>query len=115
MNQRPPLERLLDPTQCLEPTQFIDSDSVSLEALSHRVGGDGPPIQKAVRLFSHVRDEIQYEFRAKLAKDEYRASAPTYSETDMKRRGLLIGALFALAAAREALIGLGEDSTAFFA
>ena len=74
MNQRPPLERLLDPTQCLEPTQFIDSDSVSLEALSHRVGGDGPPIQKAVRLFSHVRDEIQYEFRAKLAKDEYRAS-----------------------------------------
>jgi hypothetical protein len=74
MNERPALERLLDPTQCLETSEFIDSDSASVEALAHRVQGDGTPIQKAVRLFEHVRDEIQYEFRAKLTKDEYRAS-----------------------------------------
>ena len=74
MNKSPPLERLLDPAQCLEPTEFIDSDSASVEALAQRVQGDGPPIHRAVRLFEHVRDEIQYEFRAKLTKDEYRAS-----------------------------------------
>jgi hypothetical protein len=68
MNESPALDRLLDPTRCLEPTEFIDSDSASVEALAHRVQGDGTPIQKAVRLFKHVRDEIQYEFRAKLAK-----------------------------------------------
>ncbi len=74
MNESPPLERLLDPTQCLEPTEFIDSDSASVEAIAHGVRGDGPPVQKAVRLFELVRDEIQYEFQAKLTKDEYRAS-----------------------------------------
>jgi transglutaminase-like putative cysteine protease len=74
MNKSPPLERLLDPAQCLEPTEFIDSDSASVAALAQRVRGDGPPTQKAVRLFEHVRDEIQYEFRAKHTKDEFRAS-----------------------------------------
>lgn len=74
MNKSPSLERLLDPAQCLEPTEFIDSDSASVAALAQRVRGDGPPTQKAVRLFEHVRDEIQYEFRAKHTKDEFRAS-----------------------------------------
>lgn len=74
MNEIPPIERLLDPTQCLAPTEVIDSDSASVQALSLSMRGDGPPRQKAIRLFEHVRDEIQYEFRAKLTKDEYRAS-----------------------------------------
>lgn len=71
MNESPPLERLLDPAQCLDPTEFLDSDSASVKALAQ---ARGDTVQNAVRLFEHVRDEIQYEFRAKLTKDEYRAS-----------------------------------------
>jgi hypothetical protein len=58
----------------MEPTAFMDSDSASVAALAHSVRGDGPPAQQAARLFEHVRDAIQYEFRAKLTRDEYRAS-----------------------------------------
>lgn len=74
MNESPALERLLDPTQCLGPTEFIESDNASVKALAARVRGDGSPVETAVRLFEYVRDEIQYEFRAKVTMDEYRAS-----------------------------------------
>ena len=74
MNEDSALDRSLDATQCLDPTGFIDSDTAAVEALARHMRGDGPPVQQAVRLFEHVRDEIQYEFRAKLTPDEYRAS-----------------------------------------
>ncbi len=74
MSAYPALERCLDPAQCLEPTEFMDSDSASIEALAQGVRGSGPPAQQAVRLFDYVRDQIRYEFRAKLTREEYRAS-----------------------------------------
>ena len=74
MNESPSLDRSLAPERCLEPTGFIDSDSAPVAVMAHRVQGDGQPARQAARLFEHVRDEIQYEFRAKLTQDEYRAS-----------------------------------------
>jgi hypothetical protein len=43
MSECPALERCLDPAQCLELTEFIDSDSASVETLARRVRGDGRP------------------------------------------------------------------------
>lgn len=73
MIETPTLRRDLDPSKCLEPTRFLDCDS-AVAALAQRVCGEGTPLQQAIHLFEHVRDEIQYEFRAKLTRDEYRAS-----------------------------------------
>lgn len=70
----PGLERTLDPTQCLDPTPFIESDAAIIVALGERIAGDADPKQRAIRLFEYVRDQVRYEFRAKLTRDEYRAS-----------------------------------------
>lgn len=69
------LDRSLDPRECLEPTQYVESDSAAVVALAERIaGGEANPRDRAIRLFEHVRDSIRYEFRAKLSRDEYRAS-----------------------------------------
>lgn len=70
----PDLERTLDPTRCMHPTPFIESDAAIVVALAERVAGDADPKQRAIRLFEYVRDQVRYEFRAKLTRDEYRAS-----------------------------------------
>lgn len=94
MIDTPTLGRSLDPTQCLEPTRFLDCDTPSVETLAHRVCGEGTAVQQAVRLFEHVRDAVQYEFRAKLTPEEYRASRVLADGTGFcVQKASLLGAL----------------------
>jgi transglutaminase-like putative cysteine protease len=60
----------------LEPTDFIDSDSVSVRDKAFELTrGAEDERQKAVRLFSFVRDEIRYNvFSERSRRDHYRAS-----------------------------------------
>lgn len=68
------LERELLPDDCLDSTSFIDTDDDAIREISYRVAGAGEPTDRAVRIFNYVRDQVQYEFRAKLSQDEYKAS-----------------------------------------
>lgn len=71
----PALDRSLDPAECRGATGVIESDDPAVRAVAARLcAGITDPRQRAVRAFELVRDEIQYEFRAKLLLDEYRAS-----------------------------------------
>ena len=69
------LFRGLEPERCLSATPFVDCDSPEIQARSAEIcQGLATPRDKAVQLFQHVRDEIRYEFRAKLTREEYVAS-----------------------------------------
>lgn len=70
--QRDPMPALDD---CLAPTGFIESAHPDIvrrvEELRVRAL---PPAARAAALFRFVRDEVRYEFMAKLRPEEYRAS-----------------------------------------
>lgn len=68
------IERALPAENCLAATWFIDADNEAIRQRSRQVAGQGDSTAHATRLFRHVRDEIHYEFRAKLSRGEYRAS-----------------------------------------
>lgn len=68
------LARTLDPASCLDPTPFVDSANRSIESLSRELTRGLDQRIQAVRLFTYVRDEVHYEFRAKLSPPEYVAS-----------------------------------------
>ncbi|MBI3203030.1 MAG: transglutaminase family protein [Myxococcales bacterium] len=68
------LDHTLDPTCCLGSTPFIEADHPRVRSLARELGGALDPPARAARLFRFVRDELRYEFRAKLTRDEYRAS-----------------------------------------
>ncbi|MBL8918026.1 MAG: transglutaminase family protein [Myxococcaceae bacterium] len=65
----------LTPEACLAPTRFIESTHPEVlervEALQLRRLSE---TERAVALFRHVRDDVQYEFMAKLTPEEYLAS-----------------------------------------
>ena len=68
-------EMEVDPENCLQPTDFIDAANPAIIACVAALGIDTlPPPERARILFEFVRDEIRYEFMAKLGKDEYVAS-----------------------------------------
>lgn len=63
------------PEECLGPTPCMDSDHPSVRAVLERLGIRGlSQVERAARLFEFVRDEVRYEFMAKLTPEEYRAS-----------------------------------------
>ena len=73
--QDPPSPAFPDPAECLKPTAFLDSDHPSIRACVERlIAPDATPRETAVRVFEFVRDSIQYEFFAKLTREEYVAS-----------------------------------------
>lgn len=63
----------LDPF--LAPTSFVDSNHPAIVACVESLDLRAVPVEeKARRLFRFVRDEIRYEFMAKLTREEYVAS-----------------------------------------
>ena len=68
------LTRTLDPADCLTPTHFIDSQHPLIESLAAQLTDNRDQQATAVRLFTYVRDDVLYEFRAKTAPDQYVAS-----------------------------------------
>jgi transglutaminase-like putative cysteine protease len=67
-----------DLAQFLAPTEFLDSDHPSVIAYATRFGGEGSAIDRAVRLFLHVRDSIRYDPYTLIEDPEaYRASVLT--------------------------------------
>lgn len=70
-----PEDRTLDPERCLGATPFIESAAPAI-----RVGARGcvrgamTEPARAAALFRFVRDEIAYEFLARLHSDDYRAT-----------------------------------------
>lgn len=67
--------RTLDPSRCLGSTPFIEAEAAAIREAAHGcVGGALTERKRAAALFRFVRDEIAYEFRAKLDPDEYRAT-----------------------------------------
>lgn len=64
-----------DLTPFLTATEFIDASHPSILGRVRELALPSRPIaERAIHLFRHVRDEIQYEFMAKLSAGEYRAS-----------------------------------------
>lgn len=60
---------------CLAPTAFIDSTDPAIVARVEELRVAAlPPAERAAALFRFVRDEVRYEFMAKLTAEEYRAS-----------------------------------------
>ena len=68
------LIRELEPTSCLSATPFVNCDSPEIQTRAAELCLGLGSRDKAVRLFRYVRDEIRYEFQAKLAREEYVAS-----------------------------------------
>ncbi|MDP1822614.1 MAG: transglutaminase family protein [Archangium sp.] len=63
------------PESCLVPTRFIESAHPAiLDRVERLRVGELPPAQRAAALFRFVRDEVRYEFMAKLTPQEYFAS-----------------------------------------
>lgn len=68
-------EQTQDVARYLAPTTFIESAHPSVIDCVERLRVRAlPPTERAAALFRFVRDEIRYEFMAKLTADEYRAS-----------------------------------------
>ena len=64
-----------DLESCLGSTAFINSDHPSIRARVDDLDLRTRPLwERAVRVFEFVRDQIEYEFRAKLNPEEYVAS-----------------------------------------
>lgn len=60
---------------CLAPTDFVDSMDPSIVAMVEELRvAARRPAERAAALFRFVRDDIRYEFMAKLSMEEYRAS-----------------------------------------
>lgn len=65
----------LDPSACLEPTDFVNADHPAIVDCVGRLElARRTPVERAVRLFEFVRDDVEYEFAAKLKREEYVAS-----------------------------------------
>jgi len=60
----------------LEPTTFIDSNSPNIIEFARSAAGDAKtPIEKAVRIFYAVRDEIRYDpYHIDISRDKFKAS-----------------------------------------
>jgi acyl-coenzyme A thioesterase PaaI-like protein len=64
-----------DPEACLESTKFIDATHPEIVQCVASIGiEDLSPTERARKLFEFVRDQVRYEFMAKLGEDEYVAS-----------------------------------------
>ncbi len=64
-----------DPSSCLGRTPFLDVEHPSIqECAAERAPAHLSSVERAIRLFDFVRDEIAYEFLAKLRREEYEAS-----------------------------------------
>lgn len=64
-----------DPASALASTTFIESDHPALRSLVTQLNRAHPSsVDRAVAAFRFVRDNIAYEFRAKLRPEEYRAA-----------------------------------------
>lgn len=71
-DERPPMPQL---ATYLAPTPFVESAHPTIVALVDDLRVRGmPPVERAAALFRFVRDDIRYEFMAKLTAEEYRAS-----------------------------------------
>jgi len=65
----------LDAETCLQPTDIIDADHPAIVQCLASLGIAGlSPSDRARALFEYVRDEVRYEFMAKLTREEYIAS-----------------------------------------
>ncbi|HOZ47486.1 MAG TPA: transglutaminase-like domain-containing protein [Candidatus Hydrogenedentes bacterium] len=65
----------LDPNRCLEPTEFMDFRHEVVVSCVDRLDLAGlKPKERAVRAFNFVRDQVPYEFFAKVNRYEYVAS-----------------------------------------
>jgi transglutaminase-like putative cysteine protease len=65
----------LDPSLCIAPTEFIESEHPAIRACVDSLDVMGlSEHERAVRLFEFVRDHIEYEFCAKTHRHEYLAS-----------------------------------------
>lgn len=65
----------VDPADYTRPTPFIDSTHPAIVSQVDRLGVRAlPPGMRAAALFRFVRDEIRYEFMAKVTPEEYLAS-----------------------------------------
>jgi len=70
-----PDDRTLDPRRCLGATPFIEAEAPAIrEAAQACLDCAMTEPERAAALFRFVRDEIAYEFLAKLDAEEYRAS-----------------------------------------
>lgn len=85
MNAVQPLPSLdeADDAELLRSTPFLESDSPEVMRFAERVVGDaGDPVEKGVRLFYAVRDEIRYDpYRIPSAEEGYRASTVLRDQT----------------------------------
>ncbi len=60
---------------CLAPTHYVDAAHPAVGECVARLGlRDGAPAARAAALFRFVRDEVRYEFMAKVTPEEYLAS-----------------------------------------
>lgn len=60
---------------CLAPAEFVDSDApVIVNAVERLTTAEQSSTEKAVTLFNHVRDTIEYEFAIRNTPGEYKAS-----------------------------------------
>ena len=67
--------RYPDPSLCTGPTPFITSNESSIRRCIERLDVLGrTSVERAVRVFKFVRDDIAYDFLAKLTPQEYEAS-----------------------------------------
>ena len=65
----------LDPSACLQPTDFVNADHPAIVDGAGRLDlARRTPVERAVRLFEFMRDDVEYEFAAKLKREEYVAS-----------------------------------------
>lgn len=70
-----PDERLPTPESCLTPTRYLESTHPAIVDRVERLRvREFAPSARAAILFRFVRDEIRYEFMAKITPDEYLAS-----------------------------------------
>ena len=64
-----------DPNDCLAPAETIDSDAPEIVSAVESLDlGDASPAERAVAIFNHVRDSIEYEFAIRNTPREYKAS-----------------------------------------
>lgn len=64
-----------DPRDCIAPGEFIDSEAHEIEAAVARLNiAESSPSERAVAIFNHVRDTIEYEFAIRNTPGEYKAS-----------------------------------------
>ena len=64
-----------DPKECFAPAASIDSDAPEIVAAVESLNlGDASPAERAVAIFNHVRDSIEYEFAIRNTPEEYKAS-----------------------------------------